>query len=166
MTNPVLDQLAMTPKRLAHLVVEATDAQLDAAAAGEWSARTILAHLRDCEFLCEGLRVVRMLAEDEPLLADFDESAWAAARNRTRDRKEQLLADFALHRQATLSVLGGLRTEDWERTGTHPYRGTFTVRTWVDAIADHDAAHLSQLEGALGETLDEVLKRRFHPQED
>lgn len=164
MTGALLDRLAKTPKHLAHLVVEASDQQLDAAPGGEWSARTILAHLRDCEVLCEGLRVFRMLAEVEPQLADFDERAWAVARNRSRDRKEQLLGDFALHRQATLNVLTGLREEDWQRTGTHPFRGAFTVRTWAEAIAEHDAAHIAQLEGVLGETLDDVLRRRFHPE--
>lgn len=162
----LLERLAATPKQVAHLVAEATEEQLDRAALGEWSARTILAHFRDCEALCEGLRVVRMLAEDRPLLADFDEVAWASTRNRTRDRKEQLLGDFALQRQATVNVLTGLRPEDWQREGTHPTRGTFSVRTWAEAIADHDAGHLTQLEAALGETLDEVLRRRFHPKED
>ncbi|MEX0781733.1 MAG: DinB family protein [Dehalococcoidia bacterium] len=162
---PLLERLAATPKQLAHLVAEATEEQLDSSSPGEWSARTIVAHYRDCEALCEGLRIMRMLAEDKPVLTDFDELAWADARNRTRDRKEQLLGDFALQRQATLNVLSGLRPEDWEREGTHPSRGTFTVRTWVEAIADHDAAHLAQLEATLGETLDDVLQRRFHPKE-
>lgn len=166
MTDPLLERLALTPKQLAHLVAEADDARLDAAPTGEWSARTILAHFRDCEMLCEGLRIQRMLAEDEPRLADFDEAAWAANRNRSRDGKAQLLADFALQRQATLNVLSGLRLADWDRGGTHPTRGHFTIRSWAEYIAEHDAAHLNQLESVLGETLDEVLQRRFHPTED
>jgi hypothetical protein len=164
--DALTNRLAASPKQVAHLVAEVDDARLDAAPPGEWSARTILAHFRDCEALCEGLRVLRMLAEDEPELADFDEQEWAATRNRSRDRKEQLLGDFALQRQATLNVLSGLRAEDWQRRGTHATRGTFTVRTWAEAIADHDAAHLAQLEGVIGETLDEVLQRRFHAKED
>lgn len=107
-----------------------------------------------------------MLAEESPTLANFDEDAWYANRNRTRDRKEQLLGDFALQRQALVTLLNGLQPDSWERTGTHPIRGQFTVRTWVEAITDHDAGHLRQLEEALGETLDAVLKRRFHPKEE
>jgi hypothetical protein len=165
-TDTLLQRLALTPKQLAHLVAEVDEARLDAAPPGDWSARTILAHFRDCEMLCEGLRVSRMLAEVNPLFADFDEVAWAAQRNRSRDRKVQLLGDFALQRQATLNVLDGLRPHDWVRTGVHPTRGEFTLRTWVEAIAAHDAAHIAQLESVLGETLDEVLQRRSHPQED
>ncbi|MBI5949633.1 MAG: DinB family protein [Chloroflexi bacterium] len=158
-----LDRLAATPKRLAHLVAEASDAVLDAAPPGEWSARTVLAHFRDCEVLADGMRLARMLAEEAPVFADFDEAAWAANRNRSRDHKAQLLGDFALHRQATLLIFAGLRPEDWERTGSHPMRGAFTVRTWVDQWLEHDLGHLDQLERLLGETVDEVLKRRFHP---
>ncbi|MGH2608034.1 MAG: DinB family protein, partial [Tepidiformaceae bacterium] len=90
---------------------------------------------------------------------------WEQTRNRNRDRKEQLLGDFALQRQALLGILAGLRADDWERAGSHPQRGRLTVRSWVEAIVAHDAAHITQLELALGETLDEVLQRRFHPKE-
>lgn len=166
MTDHLLQRLALTPKQVAHLVAEVDDARLDTAPPGGWSPRTILAHLRDCEMLCEGLRIQRMLAEQEPEFADFDETAWVESRNRSRDRKEQLLGDFALQRQATLNVLSGLRPDDWRRGGTHPTRGRFTIMTWVEYIVEHDAAHIAQLESVLGETLDEVLQRRFHPQED
>ncbi len=165
MADALLDSLAATPKKVAHLVAEAGDARLDAVAPGEWSARTVLAHFRDVESLTNMLRVLRMLAEDGPALADFDELAWSESRNRSRERKEQLLGDFALQRQALITLLGGLRTSDWARTGAHPYRGGFTVRTWAEAISEHDVAHLSQLEGVLGETLDDVLQRRYHPRE-
>lgn len=163
MPDTLLDSLASTPRKVAHLVAEADDARLDSSSPGEWTARTILAHFRDIESLTNMLRVLRMLAEDAPALANFDEVAWAESRNRSRDRKEHLLGDFALQRQALITLLGSLRSEEWARTGTHPSRGALTVRSWVEAIADHDAAHLAQLEGALGETLDAVLQRRFHP---
>ncbi len=161
--SDALDRLAATPKRVAHLVVEADDGALDAASPGQWSARTVLAHFRDVEVLANRLRLERMLAEGAPVFADFDEDAWAVNRNRSRDQKAQLLGDFALHRQATLLIFAGLRSGDWERTGSHPARGTFTVRTWVDQWLAHDLAHLEQLERLLGETVDEVLRRRFHP---
>jgi hypothetical protein len=160
-----LERLAATPKQIAQLVAEATDERLDSSPAGEWSARTILAHFRDVEMFANTLRVLRMVAEESPALADFDETAWAQNRNRSRDRKEQLLGDFALQRQALLGILAGLYPQQWERAGTHPSRGRFTVRTWADAIMAHDVAHFAQLEKALGETLAEVLQRRSHPKE-
>jgi len=160
MTAERLDRYAATPKTLAHLVAEAGDARLDTSPAGEWSVRVILAHLRDVEMLSGRLRYERMLAEEAPVFADFDEDAWVANRNRTRDRKDWLLADFALQRQATVGMLRAIRPEEWKRTGSHPYRGVFTVSTWLDACLDHDAQHIAQVERLLGETLDDVVRRR------
>lgn len=162
MNDDLIARLAETPRQLAHLVAEATDDQLDRAAPGEWSARTVMAHLRDDEFMVMRLRLERMLSEHEPVLTNFDEQAWAGSRNRGRDRKETLLGDFALQRQASLNILQSLQPLDWDRGGTHPEMGHFTIESWVEHWAGHDAAHIAQVETALGETLDEVLRRRFH----
>jgi hypothetical protein len=140
-----LDRYAATPERAAGIVANASDAQLDRVAVGDWSARTILAHLRDVEMLSARLRYERMLAEDAPVFADFDEDAWAIHRNRLRDAKAQLTEDFAIQRRPTVAMLHGIRPEDWQRTGSHPVRGTFTVSTWLGACMEHDAMHLEQL---------------------
>ncbi len=156
----LLDRLVATPRTLAHLVAEVSDARLDASAPREWPVRTILAHLRDDEYLVMRTRLERMLAERHPVFPDFDEKAWAAARNRSRDRKQQLLGDFALQRQASLNILEALEPADWVRTGRHEVYGEFSVASWVEHWAQHDAAHVAQVEAALGETLSEVLARR------
>ncbi len=160
MNEALIDRLAETPKTVAHLVVEATDEQLDRAAEGEWSARTIMAHFRDDDSLVFRSRLERMLAEDHPTLTPFDEKAWAANRNRSRDRKEELLADFALQRQAAASRFRFLLDEDWEREGTQPEYGTWTVASFLEHWLHHDEVHLAQLQEVLGVTLQEVLARR------
>jgi hypothetical protein len=157
--DELIDRLAATPKTLAHLVAEASDALLDAARAGQWSARTTLAHFRDDEYLCMRVALERMLAQDRPELHFIDGADWEPHRNRTRDRKEHLLGDFALHRQASLLILRSLRPEDWSRTGRRGER-TLTIEDLVRGWVRHDAEHVSQLEAALGETLGEVLARR------
>lgn len=159
MHDDLIDQLSATPKSLAHLVAEANDARLDAFAEGEWSARTLLAHFRDDEYLCMRVALERILAETEPIVHFIEGEDWEPARNRTRDRKEILLADFALQRQASLSILRGLRREDWERTGL---RGDsrFAVHQLVKGWLSHDLEHIAQVEAALGETLRAVQARR------
>jgi len=109
------------------------------------------------------LRLERMASERDPVFTGFDEKAWAESLNRSRDRKETLLGDFALQRQASLNILQSLQPEDWDRTGTHPVLGAYTIRSWVEHWAHHDEQHVAQLEQALGETLDDILRRRFHP---
>jgi hypothetical protein len=159
-----IETLAATPAALAHLVAEADDARLDATnAAGEWSARTLLAHFRDDEYLCMRVALERMLAENNPGLVFMDGSDWEPSRNRTRDRKEHLLADFALQRQASLAILRSLRDEDWERTGTTGDGRTLAISRLVEHWAGHDREHIGQLEAALGVTLQEIKERRAHP---
>ena len=162
MSDDALDRLAATPKMLAHLVVEATDERLDAdAAAGEWPARTILAHFRDDEYLCMRVALERMLAEDVPNLRFIDGADWAPGRNRTRERTAVLLSDFALQRQASLNILASQRPADWERRGRTEGGREFSIAEFVQAWAAHDAEHLRQLETVLGETYEAVYERRM-----
>ena len=157
--DELVQQLAATPAALAHLVAEADDERLDAAAAGEWSARTILAHFRDDEVLCMRAAVTRILAEDSPALHFIEGDDWEPRRNRLRDRKEWLLADFALQRQASLGILRLVRPGDLARNGFRDGR-EFTLEHLIGAWVRHDREHVAQLERALGETLEDVRARR------
>jgi hypothetical protein len=161
-TSERIDQMAATPRTLAHLIAEASDAQLDAAIDGGWSARTVVAHLRDDEYLCMRVALERALAEESPEVRFIDGGDWVGGRNTTRDRKDWLLADFALQRQASISILRMLRPDDWERTMTGSDGRTFSVSQLLDGWLRHDAEHVAQLESVLGETLGQVLERRAH----
>lgn len=161
-----IEQLAETSTTLAQLLAEASEEVLDRAEQGGWSARTIAAHLRDDEAMVMRMRLVRLLTEDDPLLPDFDQEAWAAQRSTARDRKDHLLADFALQRQASLNLLRRITVPEWERSGRHEVNGRLTVADWVEHWAEHDAEHIRQLELALGETLGDVQARRAQMVED
>jgi hypothetical protein len=159
MSVDLIDRLAATPSALAHLVAEVSDEALDASGSGEWSARTLLAHFRDDEYLCMRVALERSLAEHDPLVSFIDGADWEPGRNRTRERKEHLLADFALQRQASLGILRLMRPEDWSRKA-HTAERAFTVTQFVTAWVNHDRDHVAQLERALGETLEAVRERR------
>ncbi len=161
MTSERIDQLASTPKIVANLVVEASDALLDTPAApGEWSARTILAHFRDDEYLCMRLALERALAETNPQVTFMIGGEWERTRNRNRDRKDWLLVDFALQRQASLNILSALSDSDWERRAHDGEHGIFTISRILDTWIRHDADHIAQLERAIGESVGDVLERR------
>jgi len=159
----LIAQLEATPRAIAHLALEATDSQLDAAPPGEWSARTILAHLRDLEVLLMRMRTARMLVEENPVFADFDEQTWVAGRDRSRDRKEQLLGGFALQRRASLAMLARVTPSQIQRPGTHEDGTAWTVERWIGRWVEHDRLHVAQLQTVLGETLSEVIERRARP---
>ena len=159
-----IERLAATASTLAHLVAEVQEARLQwSEDGGGWSPRTILAHLRDDEYLCMRLALERMLAEERPELHFLDGADWEPTRNHTRERKDLLLADFALQRQASLAILRSLRDEDWARSGSSGGR-EFTIAQFVERWATHDGEHIAQLESALGETYAEVLARRARPE--
>jgi hypothetical protein len=159
-TSSPLNALAATPRSLAHLVVDLTDEALDEAGPGAWSARTILAHFRDVEFMVFRLRLERALAEDDPLVAPFDETPWSEGRNRSRDRKEQLLGDFALQRQASLNILQALSPGDRRRSFRRVDGTQGTVDSLLERWLEHDREHLGQLEAMLGETAEGARLRR------
>ena len=160
-----LDQLGATPGALAHLTVEAGDGALDAAPEGEWSARVVLAHLRDAEALEFRLGLERLLAEPEPALFFLPPDQWERERSRERDGKSALLGDFALQRQASLNLIATMRAADWERAGAGPGGQRIAAAEFVQVWAGHDAAHLAQIEALLGETAADARERRARPPE-
>jgi hypothetical protein len=157
--SEALATLGRTPSTLAHLVAEADDARLDDLDREGWSARLWLAWFRDEEVLALRPGLERMLGETEPVLHVLERGSWLAERHRSRDRKEHLLADFALHRQASLAIVRALEPRQLERRGL--WLGErVTVQEFVERWARHDRARIGRLEAAVGETLEEVLERR------
>ncbi len=141
--------LAATPDLLAAAVAGADDIALDATTPGEWSVRTVLAHLRDDEFMVSRVRLVRMTTEEEPSLAPFDEQRWESTRHHHREAVDELLADFRLQREASLMILRSLEADDWQRLGYQPEIGRFDVHRWVEHWLDHDEMHVAQIRAAL-----------------
>jgi hypothetical protein len=95
----------------------------------------------------------------DPVLTILDGADWAPGRSRRRDRKEVILADFALQRQASLNILQSLGPEEWERRG-RTAAGDVSVREFVRAWADHDREHIAQLEALIGESVEDARLRR------
>ena len=98
------------------------------------------------------LRLERFLAEELPQLAPFDERAWAGERWRGRDSTAELLADFAVQRQASIMILERLGDADWERRGFQPEPGEFDLAWWVEHWLEHDREHLAQIQSSLGDS--------------
>ncbi len=166
MDHELIARLSRTPTTLAHLVAECPEPVFASPPApGEWSPQVIVAHLRDDEYLCMRVALERMLGEETPDLRFLHGGDWEPGRNRSRDRKDHLLADFALQRQASLAILRMLEPGDWQRTGRRA-GSLLTVEDLVREWVQHDAEHIAQLERAVGETLTDVLERRARMAED
>ncbi|MEO9255101.1 MAG: DinB family protein [Tepidiformaceae bacterium] len=154
-----LDSMLTTQDVLAALVVEASDELLDFAPDEQWTARTVLAHLRDHEYLSMRPALERALAEDVPEIYFIEDAEWAARHDPTHETREQLLAAFALQRRTSLSILRALRPQEWQRGIRHTTLGAFTIDRLVDLWLEHDARHIAQIEALVGETVPEVVGR-------
>jgi hypothetical protein len=148
--NELIVALEQTGPALQGLTAGATEGALDFhAGPDEWSVREILAHLVDDEMYVMRLRLERIIKEEQPHLTPHDEQKWYANRNTTRDRLDELLADFSLQRAASLNIIKMQRESDWARQGTQPEYGTFTAEEWLGSWVEHDTVHLRQIERSL-----------------
>ena len=147
-----LHTLAQTQAALTRLAASLSDEVLDFRPEPDaWSTREILAHLVDDEMYVMRTRLERIVKEDHPDLTPHDEKQWYAARNTTRDGRDELLADFALQRAASLGIMHMLRDSDWARSGFQPEYGHFSAEGWLDHWVAHDTTHLRQIEANLAE---------------
>jgi hypothetical protein len=140
--------------RNGHAVVVAalaglTDEQLDRRpAADEWTAREVCHHLADSE-MTSAIRLRRLLAEDDAVIAGYDEQAFARRLHYDRPIEPSLEA-FRWARETTAAILDRLTDADWARAGTHTESGAYGVETWLEIYADHGIAHAHQIRTAAG----------------
>jgi len=140
---------------------ERTADELDAAVAGvseavltrrpdamNWAPIEVICHMRDIEesFMA---RFQAMLAMEEPKFLPVEPDRWAVERQYLRNDAREALTAFRKRRSESLTLLRGLRKEQWERGGLHATRGRMTVTDFVGLMAWHDDNHLDQLKRAL-----------------
>ena len=128
-----------------------TDEELDRAPADpeSWTARAVAHHLADSEAMAY-IRLRRLIAEDDPLIAGYDEPEWA--RRLHYDRPiEPSIAVLAAVRAASLQLLEMLDDAEWERAGTHSDSGSYAVTDWLRIYAGHTHDHADQIRAARAE---------------
>ena len=108
-----------------------------------WTARQVTHHLADSESMAY-IRLRRLLAEDRPLLAAYDEPEWARRLHYERPVVSSLTV-IASVRAASLELLLSLTDGEWEREGTHSASGRFGVEDWLKLYADHPYDHADQI---------------------
>src|SRR5437667_8489295 len=94
---------------------------------GEWSALETLTHLRDVIVHVYGLRIRRLLYEDDPLFADFDEEGYRRASLARGETPSELLDTIVGEHEQLARLLRALPDGDWARQGRHPSLGVFSI---------------------------------------
>ena len=113
---------------------------------GGWSARQVAHHLADSEATAF-VRLRRLIAEDEPVIAGYDEPEYARRLHYDRPIASSL-AVLAAVRAASLELLESLTPDEWERRGTHSESGAYSVADWLEIYAEHAHGHADQIRAA------------------
>lgn len=124
----------------------ATDAALDVRRDG-WTAREVVHHLADSETM-SAIRLRRLLAEDRPVIAGYNEQEFARVLRYDRPIASALAVLEAIHTN-TGELLDQLTEADWAREGTHSESGRYTVSDWLRIYAAHTHDHADQIRQAL-----------------
>jgi uncharacterized damage-inducible protein DinB len=141
----ILRKLEETPKVLASLLRGVSDETLRRKPAPEkWSTLEIACHLRDVEQLFVE-RYGKIANHDRPALWMMNQDELAAALKYNEDDPTAVLREFRALRQETVTLLGALAHQSWQRVGLHPKRGEVTIASHADLHVNHDTNHLNQI---------------------
>lgn len=119
--------------------------------AGKWSAKEIVHHLADSEST-SAIRLRRLLTEDNPTIAGYDEADWAIKLRYNERDMEPALEALRAARATTVQLLSFMSEQDWQREGTHTESGMYTPVHWLKIYAAHAHNHAAQIK-RLKETL-------------
>ena len=125
-----------------------TDAELDhrPAESDAWTAREVAHHLADSEAMAY-IRLRRLIAEDDPVIAGYDEPEWARRLHYERPIAASVAVLGAV-RAASLELLERLTDAEWGRAGTHSDSGPYAVDDWLRIYAAHSHDHADQIRAA------------------
>jgi len=117
---------------------------------GEWSALETLTHLRDVVVHVYGLRIRRLLYEEAPVFADFDEEGYRRASLARGETVGGLLDTIVAEHEQLARLLQALPDANWSRQGRHPSLGVMSIEFLARRVGEHAEEHAAQIAEATG----------------
>ena len=137
-------------RAVAEAVAGLSDAELDQRPGdGSWSAREVVHHLADSE-MTSAIRLRRLLAEENPVIAGYDEELFRRRLYYDSRPIAGSLAALKAARETTAEIVDRLTGAEWARAGTHSESGPYSVETWLEIYAAHGHEHAEQIRRAAG----------------
>ncbi|MGI8925551.1 MAG: DinB family protein [Tepidiformaceae bacterium] len=121
-----------------------TEAELDERPADGWTPREIVHHLADSE-MTSAIRLRRLIAEDSPEIAGYDEAEFARRLHYGDRAIGASLAALRAARLTTAEIVERLTEEEWQRAGQHGESGRYSVEDWLQIYAAHGHDHAEQI---------------------
>ena len=97
--------------------------------------------------MTSAIRLRRLLVEDRPTIAGYDQDEFARRLYYDRPIGASLGA-FKAARDSTAQILRRLTDEEWGRAGTHTESGRYGVVDWLRIYAVHAHDHAQQIRRA------------------
>jgi len=119
--------------------------------AGGFSLVENVWHLADLEREAYGVRIRRLLAEEEPTLANFDGDRIARERDYQKRSVAEGLAAFGAARRRNLERLRAVPSSAWRRSGSQESVGRITLSDLPRMMAEHDRSHTEDIRALLSE---------------
>jgi hypothetical protein len=104
-----------------------------------WSATEYACHVRDVGLLFEA-RLRLMLAEDDPLFANWDQDATAVAERYDQQAAADVAPEVADALESLAEAFDAVAPEEWARTGRRSDGASFTVASFARYLL-HDVEH-------------------------
>lgn len=150
----LIDRLEDSAAQVSEAVKQLSAAQIqNVSRQGEWSLHQALAHLRDTEAHVFAYRAARILKEDTPQVASFNQDDWMAQHYSAREPIEKIIAEFRAARRKLVKHLCATTDKDWTRCAIHPEYGNISLEYLALHAYAHTLEHLQQLLNAQEENL-------------
>ena len=105
---------------LAYVEALSQDQLHNAPAPNEWSVHAVVAHLRDVEQHVFLKRIGRILSEEQPQVANFDQEQWNREHYSAMEPLDKIIAELRAARAEELEILRKTSDEDWARWAVIP----------------------------------------------
>jgi uncharacterized damage-inducible protein DinB len=110
-------------------------------AADKWSIKQIIGHITDHERIMT-YRALRFSRKDKTLLPGYDQNLFVDNSRFDEQPVSQLMQDFENVRNATISFMNSLSTEQLALTGT-AWKYELTVEEFLKATIGHELHHIA-----------------------
>jgi hypothetical protein len=111
----------------------------------EWCIQQVLGHLIETEKPGFADRIRTMIENQDPQLVSLDQVEEAVARRDCERDGAELLKEFISLRDASCTLVSGLKDADLRRGGWHPDAGYIRIEDLLHEWVYHDRDHIRQI---------------------